>query len=702
MDKSMPKGSKSEHIFDEIPELKNFWDYQKNKIQPEELTPISNRRVHLKCSKGGDHEWSAQLNNFQAAGRCCPYCINRRISNSPPNHLLGLHPALCGEWDYEKNGNLRPNAVVSGTAKKVWWLCSDEGHSFEAAIRERVKDAEPHSDLSAYSSCPYCSNRKLLSSFNSLPVREPELAKEWHPNMNKDLTPYDILFGTNKKKIWWQCKFGHEWEASPNARLSNNSGCAICAKQGTSLNELRLYSELSHVFPDIRNRHKLLGKELDCFIPDLNIGIEYDGSYWHRNKHDADLEKNNFFTSRGITVLRVREKPLEKLNDTDLLISPHRFDKKSIDEIFRILEQVSPAETKKRIDEYIQAKSFLQEKKYNKFVEALPAPPDGKTLESRIPFINEFWDYEKNHPLLPIHFTEKSNQSVYLKCPRSEDHRWKRGIQNINEVKESMCPFCSGRRASSEYNALALIDDLESHLHPTKNNEIDFKSLMPSSNIKLAFRCSKCKSHEYVAALNGKIVRYKSGSEDRYKFRTHRFCSVCSKIRITKQNAIKEKMQALRDERNSVTVRGIKYSSIKEACSAHGIKYATVLDRLERGLNLESAVTDPLGLPNKPISVNGKKFETIGEFLEFFQIGRDKYNAVKDAYSADEIVKKFSHTKSYERPHLSVRVKGKDFKTLRAASAFFSLNYNVVQNIRQRKGSSVEEAILEALENKKG
>ena len=48
-----------------------------------------------------------------------------------------------------------------------------------------------------------------------LAVTHPELAKQWHPTLNGDLTPFDVIPGTSKK-VWWKCEKGddYEWEAS--------------------------------------------------------------------------------------------------------------------------------------------------------------------------------------------------------------------------------------------------------------------------------------------------------------------------------------------------------------------------------------------------------------------------------------------------------------------------------------------------------
>ena len=62
----------------------------------------------------------------------------------------------------------------------------------------------------------------------SLADTHPEVAKQWHPTKNGDLTPEDVTKGS-KKRLWWKCDKGddHEWSATVNNRTSG-SNCSIC------------------------------------------------------------------------------------------------------------------------------------------------------------------------------------------------------------------------------------------------------------------------------------------------------------------------------------------------------------------------------------------------------------------------------------------------------------------------------------------
>ena len=69
----------------------------------------------------------------------------------------------------------------------------------------------------------------MIDKEKSLAYKFPELAKEWHPTKNGDLTPHDVTYGSNKK-VWWKCKNGHKWQASANHR-SRGEGCPYCSNK---------------------------------------------------------------------------------------------------------------------------------------------------------------------------------------------------------------------------------------------------------------------------------------------------------------------------------------------------------------------------------------------------------------------------------------------------------------------------------------
>jgi len=128
------------------------------------------------------------------------------------NTLIMEDPPFGKEWDYEKNGDLRPEDFASASNKKAWWRCAN-GHSWQAAFSSRNSGR----------GCPYCTSRKLLPGFNDLLTIAPRLAMEWHHEKNGDLRPEDVLANSHKS-VWWMCPRGHQWQEKISNRF-RGSGC---------------------------------------------------------------------------------------------------------------------------------------------------------------------------------------------------------------------------------------------------------------------------------------------------------------------------------------------------------------------------------------------------------------------------------------------------------------------------------------------
>ena len=196
------------------PELAAEWHPEKNGVlTPFDVSPGSGKFAWWLGRCG--HEWQARIDT-RHRGTKCPVCSSggRKVLNSG-NDLLTVNPELAAEWHPEKNGNLTPSDVGPGSGKIVWWLGSC-GHEWQASINNRFKG----------SGCPICAGRKVIAGINDLATLKPELAAEWHPEKNGDLTPSDVSIGT-QKNVWWLGKCGHEWQARILTR-HRGAKCPVC------------------------------------------------------------------------------------------------------------------------------------------------------------------------------------------------------------------------------------------------------------------------------------------------------------------------------------------------------------------------------------------------------------------------------------------------------------------------------------------
>ncbi|MBW1666607.1 MAG: zinc-ribbon domain-containing protein [Deltaproteobacteria bacterium] len=67
---------------------------------------------------------------------------------------------------------------------------------------------------------------KVSETYN-LEAVNPQLARQWHPTKNGDLTPADVTPGSHRK-VWWVCDRGHEWRAMIYSRNAG-TGCPYCS-----------------------------------------------------------------------------------------------------------------------------------------------------------------------------------------------------------------------------------------------------------------------------------------------------------------------------------------------------------------------------------------------------------------------------------------------------------------------------------------
>ena len=123
---------------------------------------------------------------------------------------------LLVQWDQEKNGDLTPQNVSTGSNRKVWWRC-EKDHSWQDKVNNRV---------GGYG-CPVCAGRRIEVGYNDLATTHPHLAEQWDQEKNGDLTPQNVSAGSGKK-VWWRCEKGHSWQADVNSR-TRGRGCPVCA-----------------------------------------------------------------------------------------------------------------------------------------------------------------------------------------------------------------------------------------------------------------------------------------------------------------------------------------------------------------------------------------------------------------------------------------------------------------------------------------
>lgn len=283
-------------------ELIGEWDYAKNQaeeLDPSKVTIGSGKRAWWICSQC-NHSWNAMVNSRQLHN--CPQCANRKRSAifSEPLHVT--HPEFRAIWSIDKNQKLF-NEIFTNSITKFWWKCPQNHFYFKS----------PQWLIRGYF-CPYCENKikKLLSGFNDLETLYPEVAKQWNSERNS-FPASKIRHTVSHQTYWWKCNKGHEWMASPRNRTVMKSQCPECSsKMGRGEKELRDYIQNLGFTTILHSRKIISPYEIDIYIPELKIGIEFNGYYWHSD----DVIQN----SRGISAYEYHSTKLALATNQNLTL----------------------------------------------------------------------------------------------------------------------------------------------------------------------------------------------------------------------------------------------------------------------------------------------------------------------------------------------------------------------------------------------
>ena len=482
------------------PEILREWNYKKNKdYNPENLSAGSDYKVWWVCEKG--HEWESRISNRIKLNRKCPYCSNRKTIKGY-NDLSTTNPELLKIWDYKNNECTDPSLFTSGSGKKVWWIC-ERGHEWFETIKS----------VSHGTRCPYCSGHRVMKGFNDLSTTNPELMLEWNYEKNDIYNPETLSSGSNYK-VWWKCSRGHEWKSTIAHRIEGRN-CPYCTNSmRSSFPEYALYFYLKKIYKGTINKYTDLfnnGMELDIFIPECRIGIEYDGEYYHSKKNSEKKEKIKYdiCKNNNIKLVRIRENNLGDSINCDYSIC-YRCTHENYIELNNVIKKIINYVFKKNITvvdinrDRIEIISDYKKDFYS----------NNAVIQNSV--LLKEWNYKRNGKINPNSINLGSNLKVWWICEKG--HEWEAAISKRNMGNN--CPYCSNKRILKGYN------DLKSQ-NPDLIKEWDFKKNIESpDNIYYAshksvwWKCNCCNG-EWKATIYHRTIRNHN-------------CPYCSNHRVLK------------------------------------------------------------------------------------------------------------------------------------------------------------------------
>lgn len=228
------------------------------------------------------------------------------------------------------NGEYELISEYNGTKNRITLRHKPCGHEYSRKANEFLNEGA--------GLCPICNKRRGHSTRSLKEEDIPEYLKERVGDKYTYVSGYVKLSDTNTILRCNEC--GNEFKASISRVTGKRKrGCPICAnnRRGGKVKEIhpddiplnnhsdesliidQIFTYISEIYNGEIIRNYKDKMELDVYIPELKIGFEYNGIYWHSDKIIKDknyhLKKKEYFKEKGIDVIFIDEYEWENKND---------------------------------------------------------------------------------------------------------------------------------------------------------------------------------------------------------------------------------------------------------------------------------------------------------------------------------------------------------------------------------------------------
>lgn len=311
----------------------------------------SQKKVVIVCPRHGEFE---QIANAHLTGQGCPQCANERVglnARLEQSDFLARCKAVHGDtYDLSR-------VAYVGMTKKIEVICQKHGSFFPqagnfvgagsgcpACGRESTglvsrkplayyvaKGQEVHAGRFEYAGLQYVDGAAYLQVVCPAHGEFLQLAQDHikgigcekcaRPVFNLDTFTASATeahggkfnyekadyTGTTDKVCIICPEHGEYWQ-TPNMHVNMQQGCPRCGHVGPSVAQLEIAAFLQQ-HTSVLIGHRVSRKELDVFMPDLNLAVEYHGLIWHSTKFQKDatrdFKKHRFFAEMGIRVIHI-------------------------------------------------------------------------------------------------------------------------------------------------------------------------------------------------------------------------------------------------------------------------------------------------------------------------------------------------------------------------------------------------------------
>lgn len=249
----------------------NRYDYSKIEYTTNH-TPL---KIYCKVHK--EFFFQSAANHY--TGKGCPKCGTSRAAA-----LITKDKDFVLQQFKAKHGDIYDYSLVDyrGNQEEVSILCKEHGEFRQT----------PYDHLTAFTPCPVC--RSLETSTRQIKCCDEVVNR--FKEVHGDTYDYsEVSYSRAKDVVKIKCpQHGEFFQVVYNHYAGK--GCPVCAHQ-VSKAELELVDFLKENKVKVvhRDREVIKPKELDIYLPDHKIAIEYNGLVWHSEqfKKPAEGEKGN-------------------------------------------------------------------------------------------------------------------------------------------------------------------------------------------------------------------------------------------------------------------------------------------------------------------------------------------------------------------------------------------------------------------------
>lgn len=253
-------------------DIKNIIKYKEKKFTNDEISQLTKVNINKIKEIVKENNLVLSLEDAQANA------YKKKLEKNP-NCMEEMRDAR--EYKYtivdlqqhalKKEGECLSTEYV-GFKKKYKWKCSNN-HIFSIPFR-------PDSDIW----CRKCYDENRGTKYNIEDLKEHALKKE-----GKCLSTEYVNYNT---KYEWKCKEGHIFEQQWGTTICQKSWCPYCSTQHSKA-EQKILEWVQQWYPEAHSTRKIIPpKEIDIYIPSLNLAIEYCGLYWHNENSPEPRDRN--------------------------------------------------------------------------------------------------------------------------------------------------------------------------------------------------------------------------------------------------------------------------------------------------------------------------------------------------------------------------------------------------------------------------